>query len=155
MAPVAKASRAGSVPAADGPWCGRMCSTGIGGLGAGPWDSEAGPDPRLGQSQTPALNIDLRRILRGSSFRLRLGAADAGASTPRLTSWGLVAGTQFHGRDGALDLDGDVLTGTVGVDGEWARWLAGVAVSHSRGDGSYTMAGLWRRLGARATWRQP
>ena len=35
-----------------------------------------------------------------------------------------------------------MLTGTVGVDGEWDRWLAGVAVSHSRGEGSYTMPGL-------------
>ena len=32
-----------------------------------------------------------------------------------------------------------MLTGTVGVDGEWDRLLAGLAVAHSRGDGSYTM----------------
>ena len=92
-------------------------------------------DPRLRQSQS--LNLDLRRILRGSAFRLNLTgtAADAG---PRLTAWGRVAGTTFDGQDGTLSLDGDVFTGTVGVDGEWDRVLAGVAVAHSRGDGSFT-----------------
>ena len=50
-----------------------------------------------------------------------------------------MAGTAFDGRDGKVSLDGDVLTGTVGVDGEWDRLLAGLAVAHSRGDGSYTM----------------
>ena len=34
-----------------------------------------------------------------------------------------------------------MLTGTVGVDGEWDRWLTGVAVAHSRGDGSYAAQG--------------
>ncbi len=98
-----------------------------------------GPDPRLGQRQP--LNFDLRQVLLGSSFRLNLGADSSGASTPRLTAWGRFAGTTFDGQDGDLTLDGDVLTGTLGVDGTWDRWLAGVAVSHSRGDGSYTMTG--------------
>ena len=31
-----------------------------------------------------------------------------------------------------------MLTGTIGVDGAWDRWLAGMAVAHSRGDGSFT-----------------
>ena len=35
-----------------------------------------------------------------------------------------------------------MFTGTVGVDGEWDRVLAGVAVAHSRGEGGYTMSGL-------------
>ena len=116
-----------------------------GGPDGDPWaDSQAGLDPRLGRSRT--LNVgdtfDLRTVLLGSSFRLALGADDdAPSSALRLTAWGRVAGTQFDGRDGTLSLDGDVLTGTLGVDSEWDRWLAGVAVSHSRGDGSFTMAG--------------
>ena len=89
--------------------------------------------------------MNLRQVLLGSSFRLSLGAAATGSAGPRLTAWGRVAGTTFDGRDGidgrdgTLSLDGDVLTGTVGVDGEWDRLLAGLAVAHSRGDGSYTM----------------
>ena len=107
-----------------------------GGLGGASWP-DSGRDPRLGPSQS--VNLDLRRLLLGSSFRLALGGDDAGASRLRLTAWGRVAGTTFDGRDGDLSLDGDVLTGTVGVDGEWDRLLAGLAVAHSRGDGSYTM----------------
>ena len=83
--------------------------------------------------------LDLRRLLLGSSFRLALGGDAVGSSSLRLTAWGRVAGTAFDGRDGKVSLDGDVLTGTVGVDGEWDRLLAGLAVAHSRGDGSYTM----------------
>ena len=95
-------------------------------------------DPRLRQSQS--LNLDLRQILLGSAFRLNLNAADAGAALPRLTAWGRFAGTTFDGQDGKLSLDGDVFTGTVGVDGTWDRLLAGVAVAHSRGEGSFNDA---------------
>ena len=114
---------------------------GVLGLGppqrTGPWTEPPGgsSDPRLGQSRT--LNLTLRQVLLGSSFRLTLGRDDVGSSRPRLTAWGRVAGTTFDGRDGNLTLDGDVLTGTVGVDGEWDRLLAGLAVAHSRGDGSF------------------
>ena len=52
-----------------------------------------------------------------------------------------MAGTQFNGRDGAVTLDGNVLTGTVGVDSEWDRLLAGLAVSHSLGGGSFSLTG--------------
>ena len=108
-----------------------------GGTGTDPWGDRPAVDPRLGQSQR--VNLDLRRLLLGSSFRLALGRDDVESSRLRLTAWGRVAGTTFDGRDGTLSLNGDVLTGTVGVDGEWDRLLAGLAVAHSRGDGSYTM----------------
>ena len=114
---------------------------GVLGLGppqrTGPWTEPPGgsSDPRLGQSRT--LNLTLRQVLLGSSFRLTLGRDDVGSSRPRLTAWGRVAGTTFNGRDGDLTLNGDVLTGTVGVDGAWDRLLAGLAVAHSRGDGSF------------------
>ena len=111
-----------------------------GGLGANPWADQPGTDPRLGQSQLLQLpTVRLRDVLLGSSFRLALAGDDARDGAMRLTAWGRVAGTRFDGRDGDLSLDGDVLTGTVGVDGEWDRLLAGVAVAHSRGQGGYTM----------------
>ena len=113
-----------------------------GGDGPDPWADRPEPDPRLGQSQTLQLpTVRLRDVLLGSSFRLTLGATDDAGTRPRLTAWGRVAGTQFDGRDGALTLDGNVFTGTVGVDGAWDRWLAGVAVSHSLGGGSFSMTG--------------
>ena len=110
-----------------------------GGPGTDPWAEQPAADPRLGQSQILQLpTVRLRDVLLGSSFRLALGDDDASPGHMRLTAWGRVAGTQFDGRDGALTLDGNVLTGTVGVDSEWDRLLAGVAVSHSLGDGSFT-----------------
>ena len=110
-----------------------------GGTGTDPWAEQPAADPRLGQSQTLQLpTVRLRDVLLGSSFRLTLGDDAAAPGHMRLTAWGRVAGTQFSGRDGALTLDGDVLTGTVGVDSAWDRWLAGVAVSHSLGGGSFT-----------------
>ena len=110
------------------------------GRGWDPWLDGPNVDPRLGQSQ-PLQLPDVRQVLLGSAFRLNLTAADAEPATPRLTAWGRFAGTRFDGRDGTLTLDGDVFTGTVGVDGEWARVLAGVAVAHSRGDGAFRMPG--------------
>ena len=110
-----------------------------GGPGTDLWAAPLAADPRLGQSQTLQLPaVRLRDVLLGSSFRLNLGDAAAAPGHLRLTAWGRVAGTQFDGREGDLTLDGDVLTGTVGVDSAWDRWLAGVAVSHSLGGGSFT-----------------
>ena len=111
-----------------------------GAAAAGSWADQPAGDPRLGQSQ-PLHVPTLRQVLVGSSFRLNVSGDPRDSATPRLTAWGQFAGTTFDGRDGALTLGGDVLTGTLGVDGEWERWLAGVAVSHSRGDGSSTSAG--------------
>ena len=112
---------------------------GPGDAGIDPGAPLPGMDPRLGQSRT--LTLTLRQILQGSSFRLSLGRDEEGAAHPRLTAWGRVAATQYDGRDGTLAVDGDVLTGLIGVDGVWDRLLAGVAVSHSRGDGAFAMSG--------------
>ena len=49
--------------------------------------------------------------------------------------WGRGAYTDFEGEEPETELDGEVVTGTVGVDFERGRWLAGLAVSHSEGDG--------------------
>ena len=91
------------------------------------------------ENQTQTLD-DLRALLAGSAFQLALNPDDAGAS-PRLTAWGRVAGTQFDGHEGDIALDGDVLTATLGVDRAHGQWLAGVALSHSLGDGGYAMEG--------------
>ena len=113
-----------------------------GGLGADPWADQPGTDPRLGQSQLLQLpTVRLRDVLLGSSFRLNLGD-DAGPGHLRLTAWGRVAGTRFDGRDGDLTLDGDVLTGTVGIDGTWGRWLLGLAAAHTQADGTFAGDGM-------------
>ena len=114
-----------------------------GGLGADPWADQPGTDPRLGQSQLLQLpTVRVRDVLLGSSFRLALAGDDARDGAMRLTAWGRVAGTRFDGRDGDLSLDGDVLTGTVGIDGTWGRWLLGLAAAHTQADGTFAGDGM-------------
>ncbi len=104
-------------------------------LNGTPWLN--GPSQQQNPGQALTLP-DLRQALVGSAFRLNLNQ-NADGSTPRLTAWGRVTHTQFDGQEGRLALDGDVTTGTLGVDTQGDRWLAGIAVSHSRGDGGYTI----------------
>ena len=43
---------------------------------------------------------------------------------------------------GTVRLDGEVTTGILGADAEWERWLAGVALSVSEGEGSFDQPGV-------------
>ena len=93
------------------------------------------PDPR-------ALT-DLRAALLGSSF-FYSGARDADGQprTPggfgEWSAWGRGAASWFSGTDSGLSFDGEVVTAMLGFDSRWDRWRAGVVVSHSRGQGTYT-----------------
>ena len=88
---------------------------------------------------------DQRRVLAGSSFRWSSPAEsetpEEGGSTPGWTAWGRGATTSFGGNDDGVRLDGDVVTGTVGVDYEGGRTLTGLALSYSDGVGEYRAAG--------------
>ena len=92
------------------------------------------PDPR-------ALT-DLRAALLGSSFFYSgAGDEDGQPRTPggfgEWSAWGRGAASWFSGTDSGLSLDGEVVTAMLGFDSRWERWLAGVVVSHSRGQGTY------------------
>ena len=54
-----------------------------------------------------------------------------------VSAWGRVTDSSFSGAEGALSLDGEASTATVGLDGRNGRWLTGIALSHSRGMGGY------------------
>ena len=43
---------------------------------------------------------------------------------------------------GNVRMDGEAITGIVGADAAWSRWLAGVAVSVSEGEGTYDYADI-------------
>ena len=73
-------------------------------------------------------------LLAGSEFRVAAAAGEDGAA---LTVWGQGAYGQFTGRDDDLAVDGDVGTGTLGVDYETGPWMAGLALSYSSGRGGY------------------
>ena len=59
-------------------------------------------------------------------------------SVGQWSAWGETAATHFRGADGPLSLNGEVATAILGVDSRWDRWLAGVTLSHSLGEGDYT-----------------
>ena len=93
--------------------------------------------------------MDRRQFLSGSSFDLSLSAlgreTDAAAiETARVretpghwSMWGRGALTRFTGQDRGLSLDGDVLTGLLGLDYSRGRWLAGVGLAYNDGNGAY------------------
>ena len=78
-----------------------------------------------------------RELLLGSAFRLALGGDNADSAGTSWTAWGRAAQSRFDGGADGLALDGDVTTFTLGANAMWSRWLAGVAMAHSTGDGGY------------------
>ena len=93
-------------------------------------------------------SLDRRRFLSQSGFNLDLsGIGNAPDETEvaralpeptgRWSAWGRGALTRFSGEDAGVRLDGDVLTGLLGVDYARARWLAGVALAYNDGTGTY------------------
>ncbi len=100
-------------------------------------------EARHGEPVASSRDLGPRDLLLGSAFHVASGGR---ASGPGLAAWGRVAHGDFDGEDstddGALRLDGEVTTGMLGMDAEWDRWLAGVAVSLSEGDGSFDNPGV-------------
>ena len=74
-----------------------------------------------------------RQMLTGSSFALTGGAPGEGHGAV----WGRGAATGFDGRADGLTLDGEVESAMIGADFARGRMTAGVALAHSRGDGTY------------------
>ena len=81
----------------------------------------------------------MRELLSQSAFRWTPGASEGAApgTAPRWTAWGSGAATRFDGREGSVALDGEVVGATVGLDAEWERWTAGMAIAWNDGRGTY------------------
>ena len=102
-----------------------------------------GFDPTFGQawggaSQGPWVgtrNNGFGNLLARSSFHFSAAGSNPGDS---FALWGRGAMTSFSGDDGSLSHDGDVTTGTVGVDFETGQTLFGIGMSHSQGDGEFS-----------------
>ena len=82
-----------------------------------------------------------RDLLLRSSFFYSQTADGDGGLLRRFSTWGEAATTRFNGAEGALNMDGEIATAMMGMDAEWGRWLAGLAVSHSDGAGGYNRPG--------------
>ena len=94
-----------------------------------------------------------RDLLPGSSFSLTAETGGKGL----VSVWGRGAATGFSSREDDVSFDGEVASGLLGADWTRGDWTAGLAVSHSRGDGAYrgegdgtvsaTLTGLWPWVG--------
>ena len=76
-------------------------------------------------------------VLPTTAFALTSEQAEGGGS---LALWGRGAWSHFEGTDDALTLEGDVVSGILGIDGTVGSWLLGVALSHNAGTGGYQRA---------------
>ncbi len=95
-------------------------------------------DERNGEN-AQSREISMSELLLASSFHLASAeGVDAGGGW---SFWGGAARSGFDAKEGALALDGDVTTATLGFDFERERWLAGVALSRSAGDGEFQYDG--------------
>ena len=81
--------------------------------------------------------VSERELLLGSSFALTGGSAETGFGA----LWGRASVSGFDGRDGELSVDGEVTSALLGADWTGARATAGLALAHSRGEGSYRSPG--------------
>ena len=75
-------------------------------------------------------------LLLGSSLRLSTGG-EHGA--PSWGAWGSFSTGGFQADVDGVTLEGDVTTGLLGADVSGDAWLAGLAVSSSRGDGPFAL----------------
>ncbi len=100
------------------------------------------PDARLGRDEEneprrSTGTATMREFLRGSSFHAA-SAGDPGDGAA-FAAWGNVAvGDWIDERSDGVDLDSAAVTGLIGVDLAWSRTLAGVLVSLSKGEGTYS-----------------
>ena len=81
--------------------------------------------------------VTFKDLMLGSAFHL-VSNPEGEATGPRLSAWGRVATSGFDGREDQVSLDGTVTTATLGVDGIWKRWLTGLVLAYSEGDGSFS-----------------
>ena len=69
--------------------------------------------------------------------------------------WGRGALSRFDGQDSDMTLNGEVTTATLGTDYATGRWIAGLSVSHSEGDGGYRKDGRAGELDSSLTGFYP
>ena len=111
---------------------------GFGGNAGGPGSRSgtgSGHDA-TGFGQTPAHSrtVTARDALLGSSFSLTGEKDGSGGS---MAFWGRASQARFDGREGTFSLDGTATTAMLGADYARGRWLIGLALAQSEGEGDY------------------
>ena len=102
-------------------------------LGTGGFGHDtAGFGDGFGEPQSEPLTM--RDALLGSRFTLTGAADGAGGS---LSLWGRASHGRFDGHEGTFSLDGEATTALLGADYARDRWLVGLALAQSEGEGAY------------------
>ncbi len=83
-----------------------------------------------------ARSISPGDLLLGSAFRF--GGAN-GASPSDWTAWGRIAFSEFEASEDDVEMDGEVMTGFLGLDLSRERWIAGLAAGLSEGEGWFEL----------------
>ncbi len=112
-------------------------ASGFGGDGFGTPDTGFG-NGGFGETRGFAVqsrSVTAREALLGSSFSLT-GQRDG--SGGNMAFWGRAVQGSFDGREGTFSLDGEVTTAMLGADYARDRWLVGLALAQSAGEGGYT-----------------
>ena len=138
-----------ALAASGAPFGGVDADPGTPGLRAGTWGGAPGaldrePFADAGQTLRRAVLPDFgfrlpgaEEALMGTSFYVERGAQQDVGGGKTWAAWGDVAATRFEGDAGGLALNGDVVTGTAGLDRQWRAVLVGLALSRSSGEGGY------------------
>ena len=87
------------------------------------------------EGQFGSQSLTMRDLMTGSAFTL--SSETVGGLG---TLWGRGAYSGFGGSANGLSLDGGMMTGMFGADYAIGRWVVGLPLSHSRGDGSWYSA---------------
>ena len=104
---------------------------GTGSGGVGPGHNIAG----FGTPLSPhSRTMTARDALLGSSFSLTGQRDGSGGS---MAFWGRASQARFDGREGTFSLDGTATTAMLGADYARGRWLIGLALAQSEGEGDY------------------
>ena len=126
------------VPASDDAAFGAPAPGGTGSLADMGWgfgsEAERFGNRGFGETQAQSRTMTARDALLGSSFSLTGEADGSGGS---MAFWGRASQGSFDGREGTFSLDGDASTALLGADYARGRWLVGLALTQSEGEGDY------------------
>ncbi len=101
------------------------------GFGIDGIDTNEGVD---GMAPPGIRTMTLQELLLGSHFTATGPGDSSGGS---LALWGRAAHSSFDGREGTFSLDGEATTALLGTDYARGKWLVGLALLQSGGEGGY------------------
>ena len=110
-------------------------------------DGLDGTDP----GTSAALSLTARDLITGSAFAVTGETGGGGFAAV----WGRGAYSGFEGQDSGVTLDGELTTAMLGADYASGRWIAGVSLSVSEGEGTYGLDGKEGELDSSLTGVYP